>query len=355
MRRSTLVHRFLPEQSSGDNGFADLVDSGYLVALGPGLVAGTPLFEGLLEQVENHLLETLAEHGVCLACLPACEGEALVNLMAHMGWAGAESGLAASGTGFRELAPDAEGLHGLALYRRVDVVRLERSDAPPAADLARELVLALEQVGVQGMGWTDDGLLQAAGKELGRMSRRELAPQTTQTPASDAEAAEAEAPIMHSLLLLELDLYAVAGVLAQQHRDERGLSWPVACAPFVVALVEAAGDDPVAREMSAKLESELQRAGIATLRDDTQQPAAEQRRAAERLGIPLRVLCGPTCAQGVVVLESRRGGTPERVTVGELLARVSKQAATRLASGTGQSLGGPRNSSQRARRLRALY
>jgi hypothetical protein len=323
-----------------------LVDSGFVVTLGPGLVAGTPPWERILGRIEGALLRAVEGLGVQAACLPACEGEALVNLLAHLGWAGARTGLAALGTGFREMTAEPNGLHGLALYRRLDVVRLEGpgTAAAPAGDVCAAVLGALQALGVPEPGVDEGGVLRAAGGvELGRAQRRSVVAPAESPGESPTEAEEAT----DTLLLLDLDLFAVVGVIAEAHRDERGLRWPAACAPFDVALVEAAGDDAAARETSRKLESELEAAGYAALRDDTGEQAAAQRRAAERLGIPVRVLCGPTCAQGVVVLEHREGGTPERVHVGEVLAWLERHLGSRAGTGTGPT--------SRARRLRALY
>jgi hypothetical protein len=335
MRRSALVHRFLPEGTTGETGFATLVDAGYVVALGPGLVAGTPLFDRVVERVETAVFDVSEGLGVQRASLPACEGEALVNLLAHLGWVGARTGLAALGTGFRELTVEPDGLHGLALYRRLDIVRLEggvaAGDPPVTADLTAAVLGVLGKLGVPDPKVDDGGVLSSRGTKLGGAVRRSL-----DDPTADA------------LLLLDLDLFAVVGVLADHHRDDRGLAWPAACAPYLVALIEAAGEDPVARETSAKLEAELAAAGLSVLRDDTSEPAATQRRAAERLGIPVRVLCGPTCGQGVVVLERREGGTPERVPVADVVAWVERSVGLVGRGAAGRNTG-------RNRRLRALY
>jgi hypothetical protein len=346
MRRSALVHRFLPEGTPAPgtdrSAYQDLLDAGFVVALGPGLVAGTPLLERVIARIEDALLLAAEGLGVQRASLPACEGEALVNLLAHLGWAGARTGLAALGTGFREMTTEPEGLHGLALYRRLDIVRLQaagaaadpsaESAASAAGDLLPAILSTLAGLGVPEPTRDEQGVLRAGGHELGRAIERPLA-----SPGAEEGAAPVDA-----LLLLDLDLFAVLSVVAAHHRDERGLKWPDACAPYDVALVEAAGDDPAARETSVKLEAELGATGFAALRDDTGEQAATQRRAAERLGIPYRVLCGPTCAQGVVVLESRAGGTPERVPVAEVIAWLER----RMGSRTGTA---------RARRMHALY
>jgi hypothetical protein len=316
-------------------------------------VAGTPLLDRVLERVEATLLSSVGALGVQQASLPASEGEALVNLLAHLGWAGARSGLAALGTGFRETATEAEGLSGLSLYRRLDIVRLEGGspeggEEAPAGDVVTAVLGALTDLGVPDPEREESGSLRAGGAAVGHAVRRSLQQEPTEVEQADAERA---LPVSDNLLLLDLDLYAVVGVLAEHHRDDRGVCWPAACAPYDVALVEAAGEDVSARQTSRKLEAELEAAGFSVLRDDTGEPAAAQRRAAERLGIPIRVLCGPMCAQGVVVVEVREGGAvPERVPVAELMGWLECRYGQRFSPRTRF-----RGEAGRARRLRALY
>ncbi len=372
MRRSTLVHRFRPE--GDDDGFDGLRDAGFVVELGPGLVAGTPLLDRVLARIEAGLLDALAALGVARAHLPACEGEALVNLLAHLGWAGARHGVAAFGTGFRAEDARPEGLAGLALYPRLDVVRLETG---ADGSLADAVLAALAGLGLEELscGSADTAATPGGAGSDAPGSTVPAGPDAPSSAGSSSAASDAADPdavevVVHELRagdaplgrvtrralaaggpadavrLLELDLYATVGALARRHADERGLRWPAACAPFAVALVAAAGGDPVAAETARKLETELEAAGVDVLRDDTDEPAAAQRRAAERLGIPWRVLCGPTCAEGVVVLERRAGGTPERVPVGDVLTRVAPDAS-HARGGAGRE--------RRARRLRALY
>jgi hypothetical protein len=353
MRRSALVHRFRSEVTPDGNTFSFLVDSGFVVALGPGLVAGTPLLERVLGRVEETLLSSVGALGVQQASLPASEGEALVNLLAHLGWAGAQSGLAALGTGFRETVTQAEDLSGLSLYRRLDIVRLEggsseASESAAAGDVVTAVLGALAELGVPGPERDESGVIRAGGAVVGHAVRRSL----QQDPDESNEVQSGAAPhVPDNLLLLDLDLYAVVGVLAEHHRDDRGVCWPPACAPYDVALVEAAGEDVAARQTSRKLEAELETAGFAVLRDDTGEPAGAQRQAAERLGIPIRVLCGPMCAQGVVVVEVRRGGAvPERVPVAGLMEWLERHSEYPLSSRTPL-----RRDAGRTRRLRALY
>ena len=380
MRTSCLAHRWLPggpqsaataagtgagtdpstesetepgtDQGLGPgDGWGWLLATGHAVELGPGLVGGTPLLERLFVRVEDRLADGLEQLALQSASLPASEGEALVNLMAHLGWAGAEQGLYALGTGFREDGTMPEGMRGLSLYRRLDAVRLVMNtetcakasaaepsgpDAAPDA-LTRSLLDALHDLGLPDVLCHASGELRHRDVALGRSEARVLG------GAPDGAAGG-------ELRMAHLDLHAVVGALAEVHHDERGLAWPVTCAPFAIGVLEAAGGAAAAVDMANKLEVSLEAEGHPVLLFDGAESPGEQRQRAEALGLPVRIVCGPTSAQGELVVETRGGEKPERIPIEALPAWLAAQlpAVAPLA-------GAGKGASSRARRRRALY
>lgn len=335
MRSSRLAHR-LPSSTAwaaSSRGDAALQAAGYVRELGPGLVAGSPLFARVLARVEERLVAAAEDCGVVPVSLPASEGEALVNLLAQLGWAGLDAGVLALGTGFREQVAATESLGGLALYRRLDIVRLHPAagGAPAEGSLLRALVGALAALGLPQVALEPDGLLVAPGTPAASD-----APGTSGGQgAPDAPAARLgrcrtlplpEAAGQGVALLVELDLHAVVAALAALHQDARGLCWPVACAPCVAALCLIAPGGEVAA-VAAKLEVQLEAAGLPVLLLDDAPDAATSRQVAERLGLPFRVLCGQPASRGEVVVETRAGARPERVQVAELGAWLASRVA----------------------------
>jgi prolyl-tRNA synthetase len=114
---------------------------------------------------------------------------------------------------------------------------------------------------------------------------------------------------------------AVAAI-AEQHHDDRGLSWPPSVAPARVHIVALgrAGQP----EAAAALAEELTAQGIPVLLDDRPGLSAGVRLAdAELLGMPFVVVIGRRLADGVVELRTRRDGGTADVTLTEISSLIS--------------------------------
>jgi prolyl-tRNA synthetase len=73
--------------------------------------------------------------------------------------------------------------------------------------------------------------------------------------------------------------------IAEEHRDEHGLIWPVSVAPYHVHLVELPDSDGQA----ARLYEDLLAAGVEVLYDDREERAGVKFNDADLIGIPLRL------------------------------------------------------------------
>lgn len=93
--------------------------------------------------------------------------------------------------------------------------------------------------------------------------------------------------------------------LAEHHRDEHGLAWPIAVAPFEVQLVAIGkGDGP--RQEVAALAEQLRAEGLEVLVDDRDVGAGSKLADADLRGLPLRVVVGERgLKKGVVELKRR--------------------------------------------------
>jgi prolyl-tRNA synthetase len=116
----------------------------------------------------------------------------------------------------------------------------------------------------------------------------------------------------------------LVATVVEQHHDANGIRWPMALAPYQVHVVPL-GDSPAVKEATAKLEAELEAAGLEILVDDREERPGVKFKDADLIGIPLRITIGEKgLANGQVELKPRSEPDPKKT---ELLA-LSEAAAT---------------------------
>src|SRR6201999_1450801 len=76
-----------------------------------------------------------------------------------------------------------------------------------------------------------------------------------------------------------------------QYNDDNGILWPIAIAPYQVCLVQLGTEPEVVAEV-ARLEHELEAAGIEVLVDDREERPGVKFKDADLVGIPLRATVG---------------------------------------------------------------
>ncbi len=115
----------------------------------------------------------------------------------------------------------------------------------------------------------------------------------------------------------------LVGAVIEAYHDERGIVWPEPVAPFRVGLVNLRPDDADCTAMAEALCTRLERAGVETLYDDTQERAGAKFATMELIGLPWLVVIGPRGARsGVVELRSRRDGTASELDPDAVLQRL---------------------------------
>ena len=92
----------------------------------------------------------------------------------------------------------------------------------------------------------------------------------------------------------------------EQNNDENGIIWPVSIAPYQAIVVPANYKSEEQMEMAEKLYNELTVAGIETLIDDRAERAGVKFKDADLIGIPVRVVVGKKCGEGIVEYKERR-------------------------------------------------
>lgn len=115
--------------------------------------------------------------------------------------------------------------------------------------------------------------------------------------------------------------------IVETHRDDRGIVWPPAVAPFLASVVVAQSDDAEVAKAGEDLYTSLSAAGVETVIDDRAERAGVKFRDTELTGIPFRVTVGRRgLAEGVAELTVRATGETEKVPLDDVVQRVRSLA-----------------------------
>lgn len=117
--------------------------------------------------------------------------------------------------------------------------------------------------------------------------------------------------------------------VAEEHHDDKGLSWPVSITPYHVHLVALPGKgSPTAQEIADQLYTALWAAGIETLYDDREESAGVKFNDADLIGLPLRVTVSErSLKRGGVEVKRRAGDATVIVSPEEAVARLRAELA----------------------------
>ena len=114
----------------------------------------------------------------------------------------------------------------------------------------------------------------------------------------------------------------IAAAIEQFH-DEHGIMWPVAIAPFEVAIVPVSSKDQHQVRIAGDLYQALQAAKADVLLDDRNERAGVKFNDADLIGYPVRITVGKkSAAEGTVEIKVRRTGEQEVVPIDQAVARV---------------------------------
>ncbi len=115
-----------------------------------------------------------------------------------------------------------------------------------------------------------------------------------------------------------------AATIVEQHYDEKGITWPLAVAPFHVSLLSlgSAGDTEVIAAAD-KLYAELTAAGVEVLYDDRDDRAGVKFNDADLIGNPIRISVSPrTLKEGNAEIKPRKASEATFVPLAEVVASV---------------------------------
>lgn len=115
----------------------------------------------------------------------------------------------------------------------------------------------------------------------------------------------------------------LAGVI-EEHRDERGIVWPLTVAPYHAHVVGLSVDQPSVRETAEALVASLEAAGVETLYDDRDERPGVKFNDADLIGLPFRITVSPrTLERGAVEFKRRTDAEPALVAPGEAVERIA--------------------------------
>lgn len=128
----------------------------------------------------------------------------------------------------------------------------------------------------------------------------------------------------------------IAAAAIEQNHDKDGIVWPVAIAPFEVALVSLQAGDAQVTEVAERLYAELGKAGIEVLFDERDERPGVKFKDADLVGLPYRIAVGKKgVAEGVVELKARRSPEVIKVKIDEVVRMVADKVIAERA-GTGK-------------------
>jgi prolyl-tRNA synthetase len=111
--------------------------------------------------------------------------------------------------------------------------------------------------------------------------------------------------------------------VAEVHRDEYGIVWPVSVAPYAVYLMTLGKRSETVDTAANRLYADLTHAGIDVLYDDRDERAGVKFNDADLLGMPLRIVVGERgLKNGTLELKQRHAQEIEAIPIENLVSRV---------------------------------
>lgn len=108
----------------------------------------------------------------------------------------------------------------------------------------------------------------------------------------------------------------------EQNNDENGIIWPVSIAPYQAVVIPANSKIAEQNELAEKIYNELLSKNIEVLIDDRNERPGVKFKDADLIGIPVRVVVGKKCGEGIVEYKERRNGETLEKTVDEAVEAV---------------------------------
>ena len=105
----------------------------------------------------------------------------------------------------------------------------------------------------------------------------------------------------------------------EQNNDEKGIVFPLAVAPYKVAIAALNTNDEECMNYSNKLYEELNKLGIDTILDDREERPGVKFNDLELIGIPIRITVGRKLTDGLVEFKVRSNDEVIELKTGEVI------------------------------------
>ena len=103
----------------------------------------------------------------------------------------------------------------------------------------------------------------------------------------------------------------------EQGNDENGIILPVSIAPFEAIVIPVNAKDDEQMSVAEGIYNDLKASGIDTLIDDRAERAGVKFKDADLIGIPLRIVVGKKCGEGIVEYKLRKDEDVKEMTIKE--------------------------------------
>ncbi len=110
----------------------------------------------------------------------------------------------------------------------------------------------------------------------------------------------------------------------EQGNDENGIIFPVSVAPYEAIVIPVNNKQEDQMALAEEIYHELQKQGIDTLLDDRAERAGVKFKDADLIGVPVRIVVGKKCGEGIVEYKERTAETAAEKTVQEAVSDVVK-------------------------------
>lgn len=110
----------------------------------------------------------------------------------------------------------------------------------------------------------------------------------------------------------------------EQGNDENGIILPVSIAPFEAIVIPVNAKDTAQLELAEEVYENLKAAGVDVLLDDREERAGVKFKDADLIGIPLRIVVGKKCADGIVEYKLRKDSEVSEMTASEATEKAIK-------------------------------
>lgn len=106
----------------------------------------------------------------------------------------------------------------------------------------------------------------------------------------------------------------------EQNYDDNGIIWPVSIAPYHVIVTPVNYKDEEQAKLAEDIYNQLMDKGMDVLLDDRAERAGVKFKDADLIGIPVRIVVGKKCGEGIVEYKLRTAETAEDKTVEEAIS-----------------------------------